>query len=318
MQDYSSIRVIQQLSRRPSRTPLLAALVATATAAAFAEPALRVIQHPPPHYPLGVAAVTLAASLVCVVRNARRLDQTPDIHDRQLDYILSAALVVSAVALLAMRGRHDAPVGDASPDLLALPFWSAAAVVLTGGTRLAWKVRRPILALLLAWPPLLGLTVRAVAAVTGPRASLLVALLIASVALLGSSMSRAARASRGRRAEAWWRPAAALFAGLLVGLAWLPITRAILGHDHVDPNATGSIVTQVLAFLLWTAFVLSLSRTATTPVPVRPAARVRPVPHLRLAAALLAVAALLCVAVNATTPASAPTSEAQAQPQDVR
>ena len=77
----------------------------------------------------------------------------PDIHDRQLDYILGAGLTVAGLTLLVVQGQRAADFTGARLDLLALPLTAAAAAVLLLGTRMTWRLRTALLVLLLAWPP---------------------------------------------------------------------------------------------------------------------------------------------------------------------
>lgn len=77
----------------------------------------------------------------------------PDIHDRQLDYILGAGLTVAGLTLLVVQDQRAADFTGARLDLLALPLTAAAAAVLLLGTRMTWRLRAALLVLLLAWPP---------------------------------------------------------------------------------------------------------------------------------------------------------------------
>ena len=77
----------------------------------------------------------------------------PNIHDRQLDYILGAGLTVAGLTLLVVQDQRPADFTGARLDLLALPLTAAAAAVLLLGTRMTWRLRTALLVLLLAWPP---------------------------------------------------------------------------------------------------------------------------------------------------------------------
>jgi exosortase/archaeosortase family protein len=84
---------------------------------------------------------------------AHRTDQGPDIHDRQLDYIIGLPLIAIAMAMEEILPAHQSVFfWIRRMDLLSLPMFVAGAVTLLFGTRTLWKQRVPILYLLLAWP----------------------------------------------------------------------------------------------------------------------------------------------------------------------
>jgi dolichol-phosphate mannosyltransferase len=118
------------------------------------------------------------ALLTCVVVPA---EPEPSIHDRDVDYLLGLGLLSLALFVLWSFRRH---LGVAfwvyRVDLLSLPIFAAGVIAILFGTRAMWRLRTPLLFLLLAWPPLMrsvatavnGLltqgTVRATSLLTAP------------------------------------------------------------------------------------------------------------------------------------------------------
>src|SRR3981081_4523845 len=77
----------------------------------------------------------------------------PDIHDRQLDYIVGIPLVVGAVAIAyALPARLSTMFWVWRIDLLSLPLFAAGTVALVFGVRALWRMRAAIALLLLGWP----------------------------------------------------------------------------------------------------------------------------------------------------------------------
>src|SRR4030088_1577661 len=77
----------------------------------------------------------------------------PDIHDRQLDYILGVPLVVGAVGIAyALPARLSTMFWVWRIDLLSLPLFAAGTVALVFGVRALWRMRAALAFLLLAWP----------------------------------------------------------------------------------------------------------------------------------------------------------------------
>ncbi|TMK45908.1 MAG: exosortase/archaeosortase family protein, partial [Actinobacteria bacterium] len=77
----------------------------------------------------------------------------PDIHDRQLDYIVGIPLVVGAVAIAdALPARLSTMFWVWRIDLLSFPLFAAGTVALVFGVRALWRMRAAIAFLLLAWP----------------------------------------------------------------------------------------------------------------------------------------------------------------------
>jgi exosortase/archaeosortase family protein len=85
--------------------------------------------------------------------HVRRRPDGPDIHDRQLDWIIGLGLCGTAVsANVVLPGRLSTDFWLWRIDLLSLPVFVAGVVTLAFGSRALWKYRLPIAFLVLAWP----------------------------------------------------------------------------------------------------------------------------------------------------------------------
>src|SRR5437870_6438286 len=68
----------------------------------------------------------------------------PDIHDRQLDYIVGIPLVVGAVAIAdALPARLSTMFWVWRIDLLSFPLFASGTVALVFGVRALWRMRAP-------------------------------------------------------------------------------------------------------------------------------------------------------------------------------
>ena len=117
-----------------------------------------------------LALVPLIALALAWMRLAREPVPLP-IHDRQVDYIVGASLLIvaCAIALLA-PATMSTTFWLNRYDLLGLPFFVSGLVALLYGVRRLWALKGPIAFLLLAWPvpyaPLAGDWMRASTDVT--------------------------------------------------------------------------------------------------------------------------------------------------------
>lgn len=77
----------------------------------------------------------------------------PQIHDRQLDYIIGIPLVAGSVIVNYVLPHHLGLLFWLDRiDLLTVPFFVAGVVALLFGTRVLWRQKMAIAYLLLAWP----------------------------------------------------------------------------------------------------------------------------------------------------------------------
>jgi exosortase/archaeosortase family protein len=92
-------------------------------------------------------ALAMAASRVMEPR------ADPDIHDRQLDYIVGVPLVAAALVVADVLPRRLSTMFWVwRIDLLSLPLFAAGAVALVFGVRALWRMRAALAFLVLAWP----------------------------------------------------------------------------------------------------------------------------------------------------------------------
>ncbi len=84
---------------------------------------------------------------------ARRNSAGPDIHDRQLDWIVGLPLLATAIAMNVFLPRELSwEFWVWRVDLLSLPLFVGGLVALLFGVRALWKYRLAVLFLFLAWP----------------------------------------------------------------------------------------------------------------------------------------------------------------------
>jgi exosortase/archaeosortase family protein len=77
-----------------------------------------------------------------------------DIHDRYLDYIVGLPLLVIAVLVVTVGPSLMSTFFWLwRLDLLSLPLFVAGAIAIAFGVRMLWRLRLPVVFLLLAWPP---------------------------------------------------------------------------------------------------------------------------------------------------------------------
>jgi len=80
------------------------------------------------------------------------LDEHP-IHDRQIDYIIGLPLLTTAVGFnLIMPVRLSTMFWLWRLDVVSLPIFTAGVIALLFGTRTLWRLKIPVLFLILAWP----------------------------------------------------------------------------------------------------------------------------------------------------------------------
>lgn len=92
----------------------------------------------------------IAIGLALVVRHR---DAGPQIHDRQLDWIVGLFLcTVALIANVVLPARLSSQYWVWRVDLLTLPLFVAGVIALLFGTRTLWKFRFAVLFLMLAWP----------------------------------------------------------------------------------------------------------------------------------------------------------------------
>ncbi len=103
--------------------------------------------------PLAYLALVPMIALLLAAGRRRPTSDEPDIHDRQLDFIVGLPLLLAAlVIVLVMPARLSTMFWIWRLDLVSLPLFVAGAVAIVFGVRTLWRLRFPIGFLLLAWP----------------------------------------------------------------------------------------------------------------------------------------------------------------------
>jgi exosortase/archaeosortase family protein len=96
--------------------------------------------------------VPLLALAVAFGRVRPSVDE-PEIHDRQLDWIVAVPFFAIAFVIVAiLPAQMSVLYWQRRIDLLSLPFFAVGVVTLVFGVRTTWRLRVPFLFLLLAWP----------------------------------------------------------------------------------------------------------------------------------------------------------------------
>jgi exosortase/archaeosortase family protein len=91
---------------------------------------------------LGLAAASIRPELA-----------EPTIHDRQVDYIIGLPLIVASIAFdVLMPVRLSTMFWLWRLDLVSLPLFVAGTICVLFGVRTLWRLKIPVLFLLLAWP----------------------------------------------------------------------------------------------------------------------------------------------------------------------
>jgi exosortase/archaeosortase family protein len=103
--------------------------------------------------PLAYLGLVPFIALALAAVRARPLKPEPDIHDREVDYIVGVPLLLSSLAInLLLPVRLSTMFWVWRVDLLALPLFVAGAIAILFGVRTLWRLRFPIVFLLFAWP----------------------------------------------------------------------------------------------------------------------------------------------------------------------
>jgi hypothetical protein len=142
--------------RHPARWPAVwrSALVAAASAAALAGAVGRLWPAVRAQQPTAYLLTALLAGVLAMLVRGRARWHEPDIHDRQIDYLVGLPLLGAALFVLAaLPGRFGAGFWNSHADLLGAPFLLAGAVTLVFGTRTLWRLRTPLALLTVALVP---------------------------------------------------------------------------------------------------------------------------------------------------------------------
>jgi exosortase/archaeosortase family protein len=103
--------------------------------------------------PLAYLGLVPLLALVVALGRARPALDEPEIHDRQLDWIVAVPFFGIAFVIVAiLPAQMSVLYWQRRIDLLSLPFFVVGVVTLMFGVRTTWRLRVPFLLLFLAWP----------------------------------------------------------------------------------------------------------------------------------------------------------------------
>ncbi len=290
----------------PRRALLVrAAVVLLAVLAVHGAGLWTLLRDPQASGPLFVLVMVPLLATVVGWEHAVRGYHGPNIHDRQLDYIVGTAAAVGALTLVLVQAARAPQLAGSRLDLLALPMTAIAAAVLLLGARMVWQLRAALAVLLLTWPlpwealsrRLTGLVVPVVAAAAAhlaPAASVPPGPL--STGLIDTTSPAAGGGVVALPVASFGGPLCGVFGGLLLGLTaaciyggsrslrvLLTVIGAVAGgvlevlalaslaafahHGQLSAiSPTGSALRQVLVLVL-TAIVLNVLCRALSRLP---------------------------------------------------
>ena len=133
--------------------PVRAAAIGLATLVAYHHSLLTLVRNLALDTPLAYLGLIPLISAGLAVAALRRADPAPPIHDRQVDFIVGAPLLISALLMnLILPIQLSTLYWVWRLDVLSLPMFVAGASLLLYGFRPTWRARWAVLFLLLAWP----------------------------------------------------------------------------------------------------------------------------------------------------------------------
>ncbi len=103
--------------------------------------------------PLAYLGLVPFIALALAAARARPMKPEPDIHDREVDYIIGVPLLLGSLAInLLLPVRLSTMFWVWRVDLLALPLFVSGSIAILFGVRTLWRLRFPVVFLLFAWP----------------------------------------------------------------------------------------------------------------------------------------------------------------------
>jgi exosortase/archaeosortase family protein len=103
--------------------------------------------------PLAYLGLVPIFALLLAVCEIKPRPGEPAIHDRQIDYIIGLPLLIGALAFNIIGPvRLSTMFWLWRLDIVTLPLFTAGVIALVFGTRVMWRLKVPILFLILAWP----------------------------------------------------------------------------------------------------------------------------------------------------------------------
>jgi len=136
-----------------TRTTIQVAILLTAVLCGYSYSLLTLIQNAGMQTPLAYISLVPAIALALAAARSRPVRAEPEIHDRQLDYIVGLPLIAAAMAInIALPTKMSAMFWVWRFDLLSLPLFVAGVVSILFGVRALWRQKLAIGYLALAWP----------------------------------------------------------------------------------------------------------------------------------------------------------------------
>jgi exosortase/archaeosortase family protein len=103
--------------------------------------------------PLAYLGLVPVIALLLAAARIRPQVREPAIHDRQVDYIIGLPLIMSALIFnVLMPIQMSTLFWLYRLDLVAFPMFVAGVICLLFGVRVLWRLKIPVLFLILAWP----------------------------------------------------------------------------------------------------------------------------------------------------------------------
>lgn len=132
------------------RRAILAVLLAVVAFHYSLSTLIRTLKDQTPLSYLGLVPLIALALAASRIRPELR---EPAIHDRQVDYIIGLPLMIGALAFnVLMPVRLSTMFWLWRLDLVSLPIFVSGVICLLFGVRTLWRLKVPVLFLLLAWP----------------------------------------------------------------------------------------------------------------------------------------------------------------------
>jgi len=136
-----------------TRTAVQMIVLLGAVACAYSYSLLTLVQNAGMQTPLAYISLVPAIALALAAVRSRPVRAEPEIHDRQLDYIVGIPLVAAAMAMnILLPAKLSAMFWVWRFDLLSLPLFVAGVVAILFGVRALWRQKLAIGYLVLAWP----------------------------------------------------------------------------------------------------------------------------------------------------------------------
>lgn len=136
-----------------TRVAIQLSIVLLAVVGAYNYSLLTLLQNVGLETPLAYVSLVPAIALALAAVRSKPTRPEPQIHDRQVDYIVGLPLMGLALWInLALPNKFSVMFWVWRLDLLSLPLFVAGTVAIVFGTRVLWRQKLAVLYLVLAWP----------------------------------------------------------------------------------------------------------------------------------------------------------------------